>query len=105
MHHIVMDGLSGAELLAEVAADYARLRDGDGPEPGPRVPFRDYLRWLGEQDQTEAEAHWRGVLAGFTTPTRLPYDRPAAPDHRPRATEVVEVDIAAELSVRLAGLA
>ncbi|MGW7417952.1 amino acid adenylation domain-containing protein, partial [Streptomyces sp. NPDC054863] len=105
MHHIVMDGWSGAELLSEVAADYARLRDGEGPEPRSRVPFRDYLRWLDGQDRAEAEAHWRGVLGDFTTPTRLPYDHQAAPEHRPRATERVEVDIAPELSAQLAEVA
>ncbi|OJF15798.1 non-ribosomal peptide synthetase [Couchioplanes caeruleus] len=105
MHHIVMDGWSGAELLAEVVADYARLRDGGGPEPRPRVPFEHYLRWLDEQDQAVAEAYWRGVLGDFTTPTRLPYDRPAPPDYRPSATEMVEVDIAPELSAQLADVA
>ncbi|MBB4926133.1 non-ribosomal peptide synthetase [Kitasatospora kifunensis] len=105
MHHIVMDGWSGAELLAEVVADYARLRDGAGPQPQPRVPFRDYLRWLGEQDQAAAEAYWHGMLGEFITPTRLPYDSPATPDYRPRATETVEVDIAPELSARLAEVA
>ncbi|QMU70186.1 non-ribosomal peptide synthetase [Streptacidiphilus sp. P02-A3a] len=81
MHHLVLDGWSSTELLTEVAADYARLRDGDGPAPRPRTPFRDYLRWLGDQDQAAAEAHWRGVLGPLTTPTRLPYD-----DRPPRAT-------------------
>lgn len=105
MHHIVMDGWSGAELLTEVAADYARLRDGDGPEPQPRMPFRDYLRWLGQQDETALEKYWHGALADFTTPTRLPYDRPAAPDYRPRATDMVEVNIAPALSAQLADVA
>ncbi|MFE6055026.1 amino acid adenylation domain-containing protein [Kitasatospora sp. NPDC056446] len=105
MHHIVMDGWSGAELLAEVAADYARLRDGEAPPARPRVPFRDYLRWLDGQDRAAAEAYWRGVLGDFTVPTRLPYDRPAAPDYRPRATELVEVDIAPALSARLVEVA
>jgi amino acid adenylation domain-containing protein len=105
MHHLVVDGWSGAELFAEVAADYARLRDGEGPEPRPRVPFRDYLRWLDGRDDAPAEAYWRGVLAGFTTPARLPYDRPAAPDYRPRATEMVQVDLAPALSAQLAEVA
>ncbi|MFH9349068.1 amino acid adenylation domain-containing protein [Kitasatospora sp. NPDC017646] len=102
MHHIVMDGWSGAELLTEVAAGYARLRDGGGPRPRPRTPFRDYLRWLDRQDHAEAESYWRGVLGDVSAPTRLPYDRAVAPDHRPRTTGTVEVDIAPELGARLA---
>ncbi len=104
-HHIVMDGWSGAELLAEVAADYARLRDGEKPQSRPRVPFRDYLRWFDEHDRVAAEAHWRAVLGDFTTPTRVPYDHPAAPDYRPRATEMVEMAVAPELSAQLAEMA
>ena len=101
VHHIVMDGWSGAELLADVVADYARLRDGEGVTPPPRVPFRDYVRWQGEQDPAPVETYWRGVLGDFTVPSRLPYDRAAAPDYRPRATEWVEVDIAPGLSAQL----
>ncbi|MFE1127632.1 amino acid adenylation domain-containing protein [Streptomyces albidoflavus] len=105
VHHLVMDGWSGAELLAEVAAEYARLRDGQGAPPRARLPFREYVRWQGEQDPEAVEAHWRGVLGDVTVPTRLPYDRPAAPDHRPRATAWVEVAVEAELSAGLSELA
>ncbi|MEY9874261.1 amino acid adenylation domain-containing protein [Streptacidiphilus sp. MAP12-33] len=105
VHHIVMDGWSSTELLAEVAADYARLRDGGGPAPQPRTLFRDYLRRLGRRDAAAAEAHWRDALGSFSTPTRLPYDRPAAPGYRPRATERLEVDITPELSARLTEVA
>jgi amino acid adenylation domain-containing protein len=105
VHHLVMDGWSSSELLAEVVADHARLRDGEGPEPVSRPPFRDYLRWLGEQDRGAVEEYWRGVLADFTTPTRLPRDHPEPPGHRPRATSVVEVGVAPELSARLAEVA
>ena len=33
--------------------------------------FRDYIAWLGRQDQAGAENFWRETLKGFTEPTSL----------------------------------
>ena len=33
--------------------------------------FRDYIAWLGQQDQAEAENFWRETLKAFTEPTSL----------------------------------
>ncbi|HEX7239064.1 MAG TPA: amino acid adenylation domain-containing protein, partial [Longimicrobiaceae bacterium] len=41
--------------------------------------FRDYVAWLQRQELSEAEAFWRRTLEGFTAPTPLGIDRPAAP--------------------------
>ncbi len=68
-HHVLLDGWSAAAVFGEVCARYADA------ETAPRRPFRDYLAWLGRQDQEPVEQHWRSVLAGLTGPTPLPYDR------------------------------
>jgi amino acid adenylation domain-containing protein/non-ribosomal peptide synthase protein (TIGR01720 family) len=94
-HHILLDGWSAFQLLSDVLANYA------GTDIPDRRPFRDYVDWLGEQDSAAAEAYWRDALAGFGSPTRLPSDRTPAPGHQPRATEVVNLDLPAELSKRL----
>ncbi|MCP2256429.1 non-ribosomal peptide synthase domain TIGR01720/amino acid adenylation domain-containing protein [Streptoalloteichus tenebrarius] len=99
-HHILLDGWSAHRLLSDVRAAYAGLAPAT-----PRRPFRDYLAWLAEQDQTVAEAHWRTELAGFTTPTRLPYDRPPAPSSRPRSVESVRIELDPEVTARLTELA
>jgi amino acid adenylation domain-containing protein/non-ribosomal peptide synthase protein (TIGR01720 family) len=65
-HHVLLDGWSVFHVLSDVLG-----------EPAERRPFRDYVAWTAEQDQAEAEAHWRRVLAGFDSPTPLPADRPA----------------------------
>jgi len=73
-HHVLLDGWSAAAVFGEVCEQYA----GTG-SPVPRRPFRDYLAWLSRQDPEPVEQHWRGVLAGLTGPTPLPYDRQPTP--------------------------
>ncbi|MBY8848593.1 hypothetical protein K7G98_08410, partial [Saccharothrix sp. MB29] len=68
-HHLILDGWSTPQVFGDVLAEYA------GTEPAARRPFRDYLAWLGEQDPTAAEEHWRRVLAGVEARTPLPFDR------------------------------
>ncbi|MGD2115736.1 MAG: amino acid adenylation domain-containing protein, partial [Acidobacteriota bacterium] len=77
IHHILLDGWSGALLFREVFALYDRLRRGERPELPEALPYRDYIAWLERQDLEAAEDHWRRALAGFTHPTPLTVDRPA----------------------------
>ncbi|MFE9533360.1 amino acid adenylation domain-containing protein [Streptomyces sp. NPDC006691] len=73
-HHVLLDGWSSADLLAELLEHYLRLRGlKQGPLPARR-PFRDYVAWLDRQDPRAAERHWRRVLEGHTEPTPLPVD-------------------------------
>jgi amino acid adenylation domain-containing protein/non-ribosomal peptide synthase protein (TIGR01720 family) len=77
-HHLLLDGWSGNLLLGEVFHLYECFRKGQEPRLPPAPPFRDYIAWLGRQDLARAEAFWRRALAGFTSPTPLVVDRPAA---------------------------
>jgi amino acid adenylation domain-containing protein/non-ribosomal peptide synthase protein (TIGR01720 family) len=77
-HHLLLDGWSGNLVLGEVFHLYESFRRGREPRLPPAPPFRDYIAWLGRQDLARAEAFWRRTLAGFTAPTPLVVDRPAA---------------------------
>ncbi|MDX3187036.1 non-ribosomal peptide synthase/polyketide synthase [Streptomyces sp. MN03-5084-2B] len=87
-HHVLLDGWSAAQVFGEVCARYA-----GAAVPGRRPPFREYLRWLGEQDTTAAEIHWREQLTGLRTPTPLPYDRRPVEAHRARSAASVRVSV------------
>ncbi|WP_229900388.1 non-ribosomal peptide synthetase, partial [Streptomyces capoamus] len=67
--------------------------------------FADYVRWLAGQDGEAARAHWRGVLAGFATPTPLPVDRVRRPGHETRSGRVHTAGLSGEVSARLAATA
>ncbi|MER5747007.1 amino acid adenylation domain-containing protein [Streptomyces sp. NPDC002225] len=85
-HHILLDGWSTFDVLAQTHAAYAALAAGrEHPLPARR-PFRAYLDWLERQDLAEAEAYWRETLDGFAAPTPLPAVRHTAAGHATGST-------------------
>ena len=89
------------QVLSDVFACHAALTAGHAAELPARRPFRDYLEWLAGQDQPAAEAHWRRSLAGFDTPTPLPYDRPPARAHDTRSAQRLAFELPAGVSDRV----
>ena len=75
-HHLLMDGWSTALVQQEVTALYRAYRQGRTVDLGPVRPYRDYIAWLKEQDQGQAERYWRDTLRGFEQPTPLVIDTP-----------------------------
>ncbi|MGW6945685.1 amino acid adenylation domain-containing protein [Streptomyces xanthophaeus] len=67
VHHILVDGWSMPLLVTDLLALYDR--DGDLAGAAPVRPYRDYLKWLKQQDTGAAEAAWRGALAGVDEAT------------------------------------
>ncbi|MGW7486404.1 non-ribosomal peptide synthase/polyketide synthase [Streptomyces sp. NPDC054786] len=100
-HHLMLDGWSTGQLFADVCAQYAATVGGGTVRPPARRPFRDFLQWLAEQDEEEAERHWTGTLTGFTARTPLPYDRPPVEAHRARSNALVHMELTPEVSDRL----
>ncbi|HWO59216.1 MAG TPA: amino acid adenylation domain-containing protein [Umezawaea sp.] len=94
-HHLLIDGWSFAHVLSDVFAEHAG-------EPTPaRRPYRDLLAWLAEQDPAVAEAHWRDVTAGLTSPTPLPFDRTPVRAHESTSSREVRGALSADASRRL----
>ncbi|HEU0080371.1 MAG TPA: condensation domain-containing protein, partial [Longimicrobiaceae bacterium] len=78
-HHLLLDGWSGAMVLREVLARHDALRQGRTLElPRPR-PYRDFVAWLRERDESAAEAFWREAMRGFHAPTPLAIPGPEEP--------------------------
>ncbi|WP_433730545.1 non-ribosomal peptide synthase/polyketide synthase [Actinoplanes sp. CA-051413] len=90
-HHVLLDGWSVGQVFTEVAEQYAAIVRDRAPRPVHRRPFRDYLAWLAGQDTDQAEQYWRGVLAGLSAPTPLPYDRQPVEAHRTESAETVRL--------------
>jgi amino acid adenylation domain-containing protein/non-ribosomal peptide synthase protein (TIGR01720 family) len=63
-----------ALILKEVFVLYDAYSQGRELELGPTRPFREYIRWLRQQDLNQAEAFWRRALAGVTEPTPIRVD-------------------------------
>ncbi|MGW7435040.1 amino acid adenylation domain-containing protein [Streptomyces sp. NPDC054849] len=100
-HHLLLDGWSFADVLAQVFEEHAALSGAPTPAPKPRRPYRDYVQWLAEQDDAAAEAHWRRTMEGFTAATPLPFDRAPLAAHGSRSSREVNLRLPAERSRRL----
>ncbi|WP_025110384.1 non-ribosomal peptide synthetase [Pseudomonas sp. H1h] len=66
-HHILMDGWSNAQLLAEVIEHYSAGQ----ALPAPLGQYRDYLAWLQAQSASAGEQFWKTTLAPLQAPTLL----------------------------------
>jgi amino acid adenylation domain-containing protein/non-ribosomal peptide synthase protein (TIGR01720 family) len=76
-HHSLMDGWCLSLVFREVLLFYDAFRTGAPAGPlEPVLPYRDYIAWLLRQDLGRAERSWREDLAGFTSPTPVPFDHP-----------------------------
>ncbi|NEE34928.1 amino acid adenylation domain-containing protein, partial [Streptomyces sp. SID7982] len=103
--HLVLDGWSAAALFSAAGAAYAALRRGEEPPRPTARPFRDHLEWLAGQDPDAADAYWRERLAGYDTPTPLPYDRRPAQAHRASSAVPLSFTLPPELTARLTAAA
>jgi amino acid adenylation domain-containing protein len=70
-HHALLDGRSHFLILKEVFDSYDANLRGYEIEPKAARPYHEYIDWLAKMDLSKAEAFWRHVLRGFTTPTAL----------------------------------
>ncbi|HEX4722690.1 MAG TPA: condensation domain-containing protein, partial [Pseudonocardiaceae bacterium] len=99
-HHVLLDGWSMFAVLSDLLATHA-----GEPELPVRGPFRDYLRWLADQDHDEAHEHWRRTLDGVTDTTPLPFDRPPVATHRVESRASIRTALDIEASQRVRALA
>ncbi|MFC5720643.1 amino acid adenylation domain-containing protein [Streptomyces gamaensis] len=106
-HHLLLDGWSVFQVLSDVFACYGALAAGDGTAARlpVRPPFREHVRWLSGQDARAAERYWQEALAGFATPTPLPFDRQVAGRHRTRSSARLGLELDERVSAGLNALA
>jgi amino acid adenylation domain-containing protein len=70
-HHILIDGWSEGLIDKAIFEIYGAHCAGRKPQLSRSRPFRDYIRWLQQQELPKAEAFWRRTLKGFTCPSVL----------------------------------
>jgi Condensation domain len=79
-HHLLFDGWCTGPVLGDLFTAYDAVRRGQPPTVGfgpvPR-PFRDYVRWLDDEDVDVSAGFWRARLAGAVS-TCLPPEPRAA---------------------------
>lgn len=70
-HHLILDGWAEPLVLGDVFRAYAAMREGQAPQVVEAVSYRDFVVWSDAQTGAEAEAFWRGQLAGFSLPVTI----------------------------------
>ncbi|MEV3860557.1 amino acid adenylation domain-containing protein [Streptomyces sp. NPDC050095] len=114
LHHIAMDGSSGAPLARDIAEAYTARLGGSAPqwEPLP-VQYKDYTLWqrevLGEPSDPGSLAaaqveYWRSELDGVPQPLSLPLDRPRPAEVDPHG-DTVDLVVEPQVAARLEKLA
>ncbi|MFF2076049.1 amino acid adenylation domain-containing protein [Kitasatospora sp. NPDC058162] len=100
-HHVLLDGWSTTQMLADLTTAYRALAAGERPVLPARRPFAAYVEWLQRQDLAEAEAYWRRLLGGVTEPTALPFDRLPATGHQAQSSRRLLTRLPEDVSRRL----
>ncbi|GLV53931.1 hypothetical protein KDH_07820 [Dictyobacter sp. S3.2.2.5] len=73
-HHLLLDGWSLPIVLESFFKAYAALSKQQEVRPVNRPPYREYVRWLRQQDMQKAQEFWTESLRGFSSPTTLGID-------------------------------
>jgi len=84
-HHLVLDGWSMGLVRGEVSQIYQAITGGKEIELPAAPDFQNFVTWLAEKDEREAETFWRNQLHDFTELNVLPFD--SAPGHLPATDE------------------
>ncbi|MEV6768183.1 amino acid adenylation domain-containing protein [Nocardia sp. NPDC051030] len=69
-HHLVLDGWSTPLVVRELLSGYLAAVTGQAIPATPVPSYREFLSWLGEQDDAASMAAWTEALAGVDSPTR-----------------------------------
>ena len=103
IHHAVIDGWCLSVLLHEVLEIYESIRGGYEPGLKPVRPFRDYVAWLRDRDDAQAEGFWRQALRGVTAATPLGLERSSSHGRGPsrRKVDDRETALPSDITARL----
>ena len=86
VHHVAIDGWCLALVLLEVLDRYEAIKSESEPTPPASRPFRHYVGWLQDQDESHASNYWRRVLGDVASATPLGLIEQAQTSARPSST-------------------
>ncbi|MBY0272924.1 MAG: hypothetical protein K2X02_05895, partial [Alphaproteobacteria bacterium] len=70
-HHIIVDGWCSPIVFGRFIEGYKTLDAGNPIKYSERRKYRDYIQWIKEQDEQEAEKFWRGELSRYAESTPI----------------------------------
>lgn len=73
-HHILLDGWSTGILLKEFISAYQELMEGTTSYQPPKTSYKQFIRFIREQNRETQEVFWRKELAEFEAKTPIPME-------------------------------
>ncbi|WP_191559493.1 condensation domain-containing protein [Metabacillus idriensis] len=64
-HHILFDGWSNGILMEEFLQAYSSFHAGETPMEVAKPPFKEYVKWLYNQDKSVGVEFWEEYLKGY----------------------------------------
>ena len=104
VHHLLLDTWSEALLFREFSTFYHAIVEGRTFSTEPAPSYRDYVKWIDEQDHSEADTFWRQLLTGFAAPTPLAKSRALRSDTE-QIYQSQQISLSVETSAALQSLA
>jgi amino acid adenylation domain-containing protein len=71
-HHILFDGWSLGIILKELFAAYEVLSNGKHVVKPVKTPFKEFVKWVGQQDTGQQASYWHEYLKGFDAKIQMP---------------------------------
>lgn len=84
-HHLILDGWSVQILLTEIITVYQCIATNTSYYLPPPSPFKNYIKWLGEQRMDRSLGYWKDYLDGCKPQRLLP-----VADDGPVTTQKIE---------------
>ncbi len=103
VHHLLMDTWSEVLLFDEFSSFYNAFANGRTIQTEPAPSYRDYVKWIKQQDLSEADAFWRQSLKGFETPTQFGTARNFRSETR-ETYESQQISLSVETTIALQAL-
>ncbi len=77
-HHILMDGWCTGVLIAEFFEIYHSLLENRARRLSPAGQYRDYIKWLEQQDRRASQDYWKRYLQFYEEAVHIPREKISA---------------------------
>jgi polyketide synthase PksJ len=100
-HHILYDGWSNGIILKEFFRTYDDLVNGKELLKPVKTKFKEFVKWIQDQDSEKQEKFWQEYLRGFDTQTELSVKKRKGREITGIATDSFRVNFSRDLKDKI----
>ncbi|MGN7414456.1 amino acid adenylation domain-containing protein [Paenibacillus sp. SAF-068] len=87
-HHILIDGWCLGIIFQEWFSLYKQETHGTPAQLDRVIPYKRYIKWLGEQQEIEARTYWKNYLSGYENGADFPVEITSDSAEQPSIQEI-----------------